>query len=69
MHSKSDNVEIMINDEAEEVIKELFYLLKNKYQNNLESMTGNEFVFNYIQLLYDKCHKINLNCGGSKSHH
>ena len=65
MHSKSDNVEIMINDEAEEVIKELFYLLKNKYQNNLESMTGNEFVFNYIQLLYDKCHKINLNCGGS----
>ena len=48
MHSKSDNVEIMINDEAEEVMKELFYLLKNKYQNNLESMTGNEFVFNYI---------------------
>ena len=65
MHSKSDTVEIMINDEAEEVIKELFYLLKNKYQNNLESMTGNEFVFNYIQLLYNKCHKINLNCGGS----
>ena len=24
MHSKSDNIEIMINDEADEVIKELF---------------------------------------------
>ena len=31
MHSKSDNIEITINDEAYEVIKELFYSLKNKY--------------------------------------
>ena len=36
MHSKSDNVAIMINDEADEIIKELFNWLKNKYQNNLE---------------------------------
>ena len=36
MHSKSDNTEIMINDEADEVIKELFDSLKNRYQNNLE---------------------------------
>ena len=28
-------------------------------------MEGNEFVFNYVHLLYYKCHKINLNCGGS----
>ena len=32
--------------------------LKNRYQNNLESMKGNEFVFNYVYLLYYKCHKI-----------
>ena len=44
MHSKSDKIEIMINDEADEVI-ELFQSLKNRYQNNLESMTGSEFVF------------------------
>ena len=31
MHSKSDNIEIMINDEADEVIKELFNSLKNRY--------------------------------------
>ena len=35
MHSKIDNIKIMINEEADEVIKELFDSLKNKYQNNL----------------------------------
>ena len=28
-------------------------------------MKGSEFVFDYVQLLYYKCHKINLNRGGS----
>ena len=28
-------------------------------------MRGTEFVFNYLQLLYYKCHKININRGGS----
>ena len=65
MHSKSDNIETMINDEADEVIKELFDSLKNRYQNNFESMKGSEFVFDYVPLLYYKCHKINLNYGGS----
>ena len=65
MHSKSDNIEIMITDEADEVIKELFYSLKNRYPNNLESMKDSECVFDYLHLLYYKCHKINLNRGGS----
>ena len=26
---------------------------------------GCEFVFDYVRLLYDKCHKIYLNRGGS----
>ena len=34
-------------------------------QNNLELMEGSEFVFDYVHLLYYKCHKINLNCGRS----
>ena len=42
VHSKSDNIEIMINDEADEVIKELSDSLKNRYQINLESMKGSE---------------------------
>ena len=32
MHSKCDNVETMINDEADGVIKELFDSLKDNYQ-------------------------------------
>ena len=31
MHSKSDNIEIMINDEEDEVLKKLFHSLKNGY--------------------------------------
>ena len=45
MHSKNDNKEIMIDDEADEVIEELFDSLKNRYQSNLESMKGGELVF------------------------
>ena len=56
MHSKSDKIEIMISDEADEVIKEFFDSLKNRFQNNLASMKGSEFVFDYVQLLYYKCH-------------
>ena len=45
MHSKSDNIEIMINDEPDEFIKELLDSCKNSYQNNLELMIGSRFVF------------------------
>ena len=38
----------MINDEANEVMKELFDSLKNRYQNNLESMKGSDSVFDYV---------------------
>ena len=69
MHSKSDEIETMINYQADDVIKELFDSLKNGYQNrwriDSESMEGSEFVLDYIQLLYYKCHKINPNRGGS----
>ena len=58
MHSKSHNIKIMITDEADEVIKGLFDSLKNRYQNNLESMKGSEFVLDDVQLLCYKYHKI-----------
>ena len=52
MHWKNDNIEVMISDEADEVIKKLFDSLKNRFQNNLESMKGSEFVFDCVHLLY-----------------
>ena len=54
----------MINDKADEVIKKFFDSLKNRYQNNLESMNVSEFVFTYVYLSYYKCHKINPNRDG-----
>ena len=55
----------MISGDADEVIKKRFDLLENRYQNNLQSMGCSKFVFNCVQLLHYKCHKINLNRGGS----
>ena len=48
-----------------EIIKELFDSLKNRYENNLESMKDSRFLLDYVQLLYYKCHKMNPNHGGS----
>ena len=55
MHLKS---EIVINDEADEIIKKIFKSLKKRYRNNLKSMKVDRFVFDYVHLLYYKCHKI-----------
>ena len=56
----------MINDKEYKVVEELFELLLNGYQKNLqESVKSSGFVFAYIHLLYYKCHKINPNRGGS----
>ena len=58
MHSKSCNIEIIINNEADEVIKKLFNSLKNRYQNNLQSMRGSEFVFDYVHFVFDFLNKL-----------
>ena len=49
MHSKRGNMEIMVNDKANEIIEDLFDSLKNRYQNNIESMKGSVFVFDCVQ--------------------
>ena len=57
IHSKSDNIEIMMNDEADEVIEEPFESLLIRYQNILEaSIRGSDFILDYVQLLYYKYH-------------
>ena len=55
MHSKSDNMEIMINDKADEIIEELFDSLFSRYQFGLEtSMKGSDFIFDDNDSLYCK---------------
>ena len=52
-------------NDADKIIEELFDSLKGRYQNNLDLMKGNEFAFNYVQLLHYRSHKINSNRDGS----
>ena len=66
MHLKSDNIKVMTYDNANEVIKEIFQSLLSSYQIGLEtSMRGSDFIFDCVNLLYYKCHKINIKHGGS----
>ena len=66
MHTKSDNTEIMIGSDTNEVIKELFKSFLQRYQEGLqEKMRGSEFEFHGIHLLYYDFNKISLNRGGS----
>ena len=56
----------MINDEADEALKERFESHINSHQNNLEKlMKRSQFFFDYVHLLYYKRHEVNPNCGGS----
>ena len=58
MHSKSDNIEIMINDKGDETIEKHFDPFLHRYQVELEtSMRGSDFMFNFVHLLYYKCQK------------
>ena len=57
MHSKSDNIEILIGNETNESIEELFKSLVQRYEKGLEeSMKGSEFVFDNVDSLYYKLH-------------
>ena len=49
IHSKSDNIEIMIVNETDKVIQERFNSLLQKYQKSLEeSMKGIVFAFDNV---------------------
>ena len=66
MNSKSDNVEIMMGIETDDIINELFESFFKKYQEGLETkMEGSNFVFESVDLLYYSLHKISLNRGRS----
>ena len=67
MHAKRDNKEIMIGNETDEVIEELFESFLKRYQEGLEeSMKGSESIFDGVNALNYDLNKISLNRG--KSH-
>ena len=66
MHSKSDNIEIMINDKRDDVIDKIFHSILCRYKNGLETpIRDANFTFHCVHLLYYKCHKISFKLGGS----
>ena len=52
MHAKSNNVEIMMGSETDEIIEERFKSFLQRYQEGLEeSMRRSEFIFDSIVIV------------------
>ena len=61
MHSKSNNIKYKSYNDASKVVDEIFDLLRSRYQENWEkSMRVSDFIFDSVQLIYYKCHKVNF---------
>ena len=66
MHTGSDNIEILISDNNDDVIEELFKSFTQKYEENLQNkMKGSDFEFDGVNFLYYDFNGISLNRGGS----
>ena len=53
-------------NDGNKAVNELFKSIRSRYQENLETlMKGSNFVFDLVQLMYYKCHKVNFKRGGS----
>ena len=50
MHSKSDDIKIIINDKVDEIIEELFQSLLSKYQIGLETPVRGRDIRSFIVL-------------------
>ena len=64
--SKSKKVDILMGDETDDIIKELFESFSEKYQEKLEEKSkDSKFVFESVELLYYSLHKTRLRRGKS----
>ena len=66
IHTKSDNIEIMIGTDTSDTINEVIDSLLKRYQEGVEiKMKGSSYIFERINLLEYHLHKITLNRGNS----
>ena len=66
MHTRRNNIDIMIGNETNEITKERFESLLQKHQEGLEQkIRGGKFIFDSADLWHCNLHKISLNRGGS----
>ena len=53
MHTKSNNIEIMMGSQTNDIVKKLFESLLQRYQEGLEeSVKGSKFIFDCVDLLH-----------------
>ena len=61
MHPSSSIKKSKLYSDANDFIDKLFKSLRSRYQENLEtSMRGSDFIFDSVQLMYYKCHKVSF---------
>ena len=66
MYTRSDNIEIMFDDDNDDIIEQLFESLLKKYEENLQNkMRGSEFEFDGVNFFYYDFKKTSINRGGS----
>ena len=66
MQTKSNNVEIMMGSETDEIIEDLLESFLQRYQEGLEeSMRRSEFAYYSVDTLYYNINKVSLSRGGS----
>ena len=67
VHSVSDNIEIFMSIDTDEVIDRLFDTIYQRFQEAIETSSerGGEFIFENVDLLYYYFHKIDMRRSGS----
>ena len=63
----SDNVSIMQGENTNAIIREIFRSFLHNYQQELKMIKGSDFVFESVDLLDYKLHRVRLRRGGSIS--
>ena len=61
----SDNVSIMQGENTNAIIREIFRSFLHNYQQELKMIKGSDFVFESVDLMDYKLHRVRLNRGGS----
>ena len=61
----SDNVSIMRGSDTDDIIRELFRSFLHNYQEELKIIKGSDFVFESVELMDYKLHRVRLKRGGS----
>ena len=61
----SDNVSIMQGENTNAIIREIFRSFLHNYQQELKMIKGSDFVFESVDLLDYKLHRVRWNRGGS----